>query len=62
MGSLYHTEDLFQKLRALGGECVVAYQPSEEEQILFAETTDLYHRSPGSTDLQYQSEGFEKAI
>jgi hypothetical protein len=37
-------------------------QPSECEQIVFFETPYLYHRSPGSGELQCKSRELEKAI
>jgi len=38
------------------------HQPSEWEQILFAGTPDLYHRSPKTGDFQHKSRSLEEAV
>jgi hypothetical protein len=38
------------------------HQPSEWEQTVLVESSDLYHRSPDSGELQYKARGLEKAI
>jgi hypothetical protein len=37
------------------------HQPPEED-IVFFEPPDLYHRSPDSGELQYESRGLKRAI